>query len=206
MGRPVRKIEIRKANEVLILESAEKVFAISGYKGAATAEIARQAGIPKANLHYYFKTKANLYREVLKHILDDWMAAASTFDVYHEPQESLRAYVTSKMHFSRQRPYGSRVWAREIMSGAPLLDEFLGTTLKAWLNQRVCVIRRWIREEKIRPVDPHALMYMIWATTQHYADFEKQIVILNDGKRLSDRRYRQRTDEIVALVLGSVGL
>jgi TetR/AcrR family transcriptional regulator len=206
MSTQPRKIEIRKANEALILEAAEKIFAINGYKGKATGDIAREAGIPKANLHYYFKTKSNLYREVLKHILDDWMAAASEFDIYHEPEEALRTYVKAKMEFSRQRPFGSRVWAREIMSGAPVLDNFLGTTLKAWLNERVRIIRRWVREEKIKPVDPHALMYMIWATTQHYADFERQIVILNGGKELSDRRYRQRTDEVVRLILSSVGL
>ena len=206
MSKQTRKIEIRKANEALILEAAEKIFATNGYKGTATGDIAREAGIPKANLHYYFKTKSNLYREVLKNILDDWMEAASEFDIYHEPEEALRTYVKAKMEFSRQRPFGSRVWAREIMSGAPVLDNFLGTTLKAWLNERVRIIRRWAREEKIKPVDPHALMYMIWATTQHYADFERQVIILNGGKELSDRRYRQRTDEVVRLILGSVGL
>jgi len=206
MSTQVRKIEIRKANEALILEAAEKLFAVNGYKGATTGDIAREAGIPKANLHYYFKTKSNLYREVLRHILDDWMAAATTFDIYHEPEEALRTYIQAKMEFSRQRPFGSRVWANEIMSGAPVLDNFLSTTLKAWLNERVRTIRRWAREEKIKSVDPHALMYMIWATTQHYADFERQIIILNGGKELSGRRYRQRTDEVVKLVLGSVGL
>jgi TetR/AcrR family transcriptional regulator len=206
MSTQPRKIEIREANQALILEAGEKIFAMNGFKGAATGDIAREAGIPKANLHYYYKTKSNLYREVLKHILDDWMAAASAFDVYHEPEEALRSYVKAKMEFSRQRPYGSRVWAREIMSGAPVLDNFLGTTLKAWLNERVRVIRRWIREEKINSIDPHALMYLIWATTQHYADFERQIIILNGGKELSDRRYRQRTEEVVRLILGSVGL
>ena len=206
MSTQTRKIEIRKANEALILEAAEKIFAVNGYKGAVTGAIAREAGIPKANLHYYFKTKSNLYREVLKHILDDWMSAASTFDIYHEPEEALRTYIKAKMEFSRQRPFGSRVWANEIMSGAPVLDNFLSTTLRAWLNERVRTIRRWAREEKIKSVDPHALMYMIWATTQHYADFERQIIILNGGKELSDRRYRLRTDEVVKLILGSVGL
>lgn len=206
MSTQTRKIEIRIANEALILEAAEKIFAINGYKGASTGDIAREAGIPKANLHYYFKTKSNLYQQVLQRILNDWMGAASTFDIYHEPEEVLRAYVKAKMEFSRQRPFGSRVWAREIMSGAPALDNFLGTTLKAWLNERVRIIRRWAREEKIKSVDPHALLYMIWATTQHYADFERQIIILNGGKELSDRRYRQTTDEVVKLVLGSVGL
>ena len=201
-----RKIEIREANQALILEAAEKIFAMNGFKGAATSDIALEAGLPKANVHYYFKTKADLYREVLRHILNDWMSAASTFEAQDDPAEALRTYVSAKMEFSRKRPYGSRVWAREIMSGAPVLENFLGTTLKTWLKERTRVIRRWIREEKIKPVDPRALLYMIWATTQHYADFERQIIILNDGKALSDRSYKQRTEQVVELVLGSVGL
>lgn len=206
MSTQPRKIEIREANQAVILEAAEKVFAINGFKGAATGDIAREAGLPKANVHYYFKTKSILYREVLKRILEDWMEAASTFDIYDEPEEALCTYIRAKMEFSRQRPFGSRVWASEIMSGAPVLDNFLGTTLKTWLNQRVRIIRRWIREEKIKPVDPQALMYLIWATTQHYADFERQVIILNGGEQLSERRYQQRTDEVIRLILGSVGL
>lgn len=201
-----RKIEIREANQALILEAAEKIFAKNGFKGAATGDIAQEAGLPKANVHYYFKTKEILYREVLRHILNDWMSAATTFEAQDDPAEALRVYVTAKMEFSRKRPYGSRVWAREIMSGAPVLDNFLATTLKDWLKQRTKIIRRWIREEKINPINPRALMYMIWATTQHYADFERQIIILNNGKELSDRSYRSRTEQVVELVLGSVGL
>jgi TetR/AcrR family transcriptional regulator len=201
-----RKIEIREANQGLILEAAEKIFANSGFKGAATGDIAREAGIPKANVHYYFKTKEDLYREVLRHILNDWMSAASTFEAHDDPAEALRTYVTAKMEFSRNRPYGSRVWAREIMSGAPVLENFLGTTLKSWVKQRTLIIRKWIREGKINNIDPEALLFMIWSSTQHYADFERQVIILNNGKTLSDSRYRQRTNQLVELVLASVGL
>ncbi len=201
-----RKIEIREANQNLILQAAEKIFAKNGFKGAATADIAREAGLPKANVHYYFKTKENLYREVLKHILNDWMSAAATFEAHDDPAEALRTYVSAKMEFSRTRPYGSRVWAREIMSGAPVLENFLGTTLKSWVKQRTAIIQRWIREGKINKINPQALLFMIWSSTQHYADFERQIIILNNGKSLSDRSYRQRTDQLVELVLASVGL
>lgn len=206
MASQPRKIEIREANQALILQAAERVFASNGFKGAATADIAREAGLPKANVHYYFKTKDDLYREVLRHILDDWMSAASTFEAQDDPAEAIRKYVSAKMAFSRKRPYGSRVWAREIMSGAPVLEDFLGTTLKEWLGERTGIIRVWIQEEKIRPVDPEVLMYMIWATTQHYADFDRQINILNNGKETSDRRYREQTEQVVELILGSVGL
>ncbi len=206
MSTQPRKIEIREANQTLILEAAEKIFAKNGFKGTATADIAREAGLPKANVHYYFKTKEGLYREVLRHILNDWMAAASTFGAHDDPAEALRTYVSAKMEFSRNRPYGSRVWAREIMSGAPVLENFLGTTLKTWVTERTGIIRSWIRDGKINAVDPQALLYMIWSSTQHYADFERQIIILNNGKALSDSDYRQRTDQLVDLVLASVGL
>ena len=206
MSTPARKIDIREANEALILDAAERVFALNGYRGATTDRIAREAGLPKANVHYYFKTKSDLYCQVLKHILDDWMAAASTFESSHDSEQALRTYVKAKMDFSRKRPWGSRVWASEIMSGAPVMEDFLGTTLKTWVDERARIIRGWVRDEKIRPVHPRALLYMIWATTQHYADFERQIVILNGGTDLSYRQYRERTDQVVNLVLGSVGL
>lgn len=206
MSSPVRKIEIREANETLILNAAEKVFALSGYKGATTEQIAKEAGLPKANVHYYYKTKSILYQQVLKHIMDEWMKAASTFDDCHDPGQALRTYVKAKMEFSRQRPFGTRVWASEIMSGAPVMEKFLGTTLKTWLDERVRIINRWIQEGKIKPVNPQALLYMIWATTQHYADFERQIVVLNGGKKIGNRQYRERTDQVIDLILSSVGL
>lgn len=203
---PARKLDIREANEARILRAAEKTFAVHGFRGATTESIANEAGLPKANVHYYFKTKANLYREVLKDILQDWMEAAAAFEAEQDPERALRTYVTAKMQFSRARPYGSRVWASEIMRGAPVMERFLGTTLKAWVNARVRIIRSWISAGKIRSVDPESLLYMIWAVTQHYADFERQIVILNGGSRFDERQYQEKTEQVVRLILGSVGV
>lgn len=206
MSSPARKLDIREANEALILRAAEKQFALHGFRGTTTEGIANEAGLPKANVHYYFKTKANLYRQVLKGILEDWMDAAATFEADADPERALTLYVTAKMQFSRQRPYGSRVWASEIMRGAPVMERFLGTTLKTWVNARVRTIRSWISAGKIRAVDPESLLYMIWAVTQHYADFERQIVILNGGDAIDERQYRERLEHVVRLILGSVGL
>jgi TetR/AcrR family transcriptional regulator len=206
MTEAARKQDIREANQVLILDAAERVFADFGFRGATTEQIAQEAGLPKANIHYYFKTKSNIYREVLKNILKDWMKAASTFEACNDPAEALRIYITAKMQFSRKRPFGSRVWAREIMSGAPVIEQFLGTTLKAWVKQRVAIIRDWSEAGEINPVDPEALLYMIWAATQHYADFERQIMILNNGQKMTEAQYSERTEELITLILTSVGL
>jgi TetR/AcrR family transcriptional regulator len=206
VSSPARKLDIREANEALILRAAEKQFALHGFRGTTTEGIANEAGLPKANVHYYFKTKANLYRQVLKDILEDWMDAAAAFESDRDPERALTLYIMAKMQFSRQRPYGSRVWASEIMRGAPVMERFLGTTLKTWVNARVRTIRSWISDGKIRAVDPESLLYMIWAVTQHYADFERQIVILNGGNGIDERQYRERVEQVVRLILGSVGL
>ena len=205
MSSPARKLDIREANEALILRAAEKQFALHGFRGTTTEGIANEARLPKANVHYYFKTKANLYRQVLKGILEDWMDAAAAFEADDDPQRALTLYITAKMQFSRQRPYGSRVWASEIMRGAPVMERFLGTTLKTWVNARVRTIRSWISAGKIRAVDPESLLYMIWAVTQHYADFERQIAILNGGNAVDERQYRERVEQVLKLILGSVG-
>ncbi|PHS13792.1 MAG: TetR family transcriptional regulator [Kangiella sp.] len=197
---------IRETNELKILEAAELVFAQFGFKGATTDKIAKQAELPKANIHYYYKTKANLYQCVLTRILKEWIEAAEVFDDYDEPKMALTKYVESKMNYSRCRPYASKVWANEIIHGAPVVGAFLETTLKKWLEDRVEIIKGWIASNKIRKIDPTAFIYMIWSVTQHYADFEKQIEILNKGKGYSDEEFKLMTEQVTQFVLAGAGL
>ena len=200
------KDQIREHNERLILASAEKVFSIYGFEGSSTMQIAKQAGLPKANVHYYFETKSNLYECVLKNMLRDWMSAARMFKTEEPPGVTLTNYISAKMDLARQRPYGSRVWAKEIMSGAPVMEKELATTLKRWVDECVATIERWVAEDKILPVDAKALLYLIWAATQHYADFDRQIVVLNDGKALSVRAFEEKKRQVIRLILTGVGL
>jgi len=165
------------------------------------------AKLPKSNIHYYFHTKLNLYRCVLESILVDWMKAADTFNTFDEPREAFRYYVGAKMDLSRIRPYGSKVWANEIISGAPEMEAILSSRLKKWVDTCVGSINTWVELKKIINVgDAHTLLYMIWATTQHYADFEYQVKILNNGKRLTDEEFEEKKQQVIDLVLRSVGL
>ena len=112
-----------------MLEAAEIVFAEQGFGGATTAAIARRAGVPKANLHYYFPTKEGLYRAVVERVLTAWLAAASSFDTSDDPARRSRAYIGAKMDLAREMPLASQIWASEIMRGAPVIQDFLDTTL-----------------------------------------------------------------------------
>jgi TetR/AcrR family transcriptional regulator len=202
--RPPRRTEIRQQNEALILQAAEKVFAEAGFGGATMQLIADMAGLPKANLHYYFPTKEDLYRRVVHDIFEIWLHAADSMDQAPGPIEGIGAYIQAKMDISRRHPNGSKVWAFEVMHRAPVIQDYLETTLRAWTSGRVRLIERWIAEGKMAPVDPEHLLYMLWATTQHYADFGHQIETLNAGP-LSDADWQKATDSVKTMILRGIG-
>ena len=203
--RPLRRNEIRAQNEALILQAAEKVFAEAGFGGATMQLIADMAGLPKANLHYYFATKEELYRRVVQTIFEIWLHAADSMDGAETPAEGIGAYIEAKMEISRRHPNGSKVWASEVMHGAPVIQDYLETTLRDWTRGRAGLIQRWIDEGKMAPVDPEHLLYMLWATTQHYADFSHQIETLNGGAPLSDAQWRAATDSVKQMILRGIG-
>ena len=120
MARRKPRPTIREENERALLEAAEWVFAEQGFAGATTAAIAQRAGLPKANLHYYFPTKETLYRAVIERVLTAWLAAASSFDTSEDPTIALSAYIGAKMDLAREMPLATRIWSAEIMRGAPI--------------------------------------------------------------------------------------
>ncbi|MFN3724427.1 MAG: TetR/AcrR family transcriptional regulator [Paracoccaceae bacterium] len=201
-----KRTEIRRENERVILQAAEKVFAEAGFGGATMQLIADMAGLPKANLHYYFPTKEALYRQVVRNIFEIWLHAADTFDDAPGPVEGIGGYIEAKMAISRRHPFGSKVWASEVMHGAPVIQDYLETTLRDWTTGRMAVIQRWVDQGKMAPVDPRHLLYMLWSMTQHYADFGHQIETLNGGKPMSDAQWREATETVKSVILRGIGV
>ena len=208
MAEPIRlskRDAARRETETRILAAAEKVFAEAGFGGATMQLIADMAGLPKANLHYYFATKEELYRKVVQQIFEIWLHAADSFDNAPGPVEGIGAYIDAKMDISRRHPFGSKVWASEVMHGAPVIQDYLETTLRDWTKGRAALIQRWVDEGKMAPIDPKHLLYMLWATTQHYADFGHQIETLNGSKPLSDRQWKEAKESVKAIILRGIG-
>lgn len=203
---PPRQKSKRRENQMLILDAAEKVFAEAGFGGATMQLIADVAGLPKANIHYYFQTKEELYRQVVQNIFNIWLDAAGSFDQASGPAEGLGAYIDAKMEVSRSNPNGSKVWASEVMHGAPIIQDYLETTLVEWTEGRAAVIRGWIEAGLMDPISPRHLLYMIWATTQHYADFGHQIETLNGGRPLSDAQWDEAKKAVRRIILRGVGV
>ena len=203
--RSMSKKDRRLESERTIMVAAEKVFAEAGFGGATMQLIADVAGLPKANLHYYFPTKEALYRRVVQDIFQVWLKAADIFDQASGPVEGIGAYIDAKMEISRHHSAGSKVWASEVMHGAPVIQDYLETTLEQWTNGRIAVIQSWIDRGLMAPIDPRHLLYMGLATTQHYADFGHQIETLNNSDPLTDAQWQAATDSVKTIILNGIG-
>lgn len=197
---------IQEKNRTRIIEAALGEFSRFGYSGATIEKISMAAGMSKSNLLYYFTSKASVYEAALAHILDVWLAPLRTLDPDGDPAEEISAYIHQKMGMSAERPEASRLFANEVMQGAPRIKRVLETDLRALVAEKSKVIERWIEDGKIRKVDPTHLIFTIWATTQHYADFDSQIRVLT-GRGLEDPVFRQDAEKTVTrIILSGLGL
>ena len=196
----------RRLNETRILRAAERVFAEQGFAAASTAAIARIAGLPKANLHYYFRTKKALYGRVLENIIARWVETSDPIQAGADPRRALSAYIAGKIEYSRRRPYASKVFANEILHGAPSIAGRLRGDLKAWLEAKCRVIEGWSAAGKMRRVDAKHLFFIIWAATQTYADFDVQAAALLGRRKLRPADFRAAKALVTLMVLSACGL
>lgn len=200
------KGQIRQANELLILAAAEKVFARAGFGGATMAAIAEASGLPKANLHYYFGSKEVLYRQVLAQILSDWLAPTSCITVDAEPRVAIEQYIRAKMALAKLRPDGSKVFANELLHGAPIIKALLETDLRDLVVSKTAVIQSWVDAGRMANVNGTHLFFTIWAATQTYADFDVQVSAVLGRSKLSSRDHAEATEHVVSLILRGCGL
>jgi len=197
---------IRRRNEQAILQAAEGVFSRHGYRGASLQEIARQAGLPKSNVLYYMGSKRKLYVRLLERMMARWNAILDSISPDDDPVEVISAFIRAKIRLSRSHPEGSRLFASEILGGAPFLQEYLQGELRDWVENRAAVFRQWAERGLMDPVDPVWLIFLIWSSTQHYADFETQVLGITGRQSLDDDDLEGITQFLIHVVIKGCGV
>lgn len=199
------KVTIGTQNRQKILAAAEQEFALHGFKGTAIQAIAENAGLPKTNVLYYFKSKQQLYQALLDDIVQLWDSGFDQATAEDDPAQMLAAYIAQKMELSRTRPQASKIFAMEIINGAPNLDDFFAQQHRHWMEGRVMVIQQWIKLGLMAKIDPIYLLFTIWAASQHYADFSAQISGLK-GHVMDKQDFDEATRNLIKLILTGCGL
>ncbi|WP_220359313.1 HTH-type transcriptional regulator RutR [Alkalilimnicola ehrlichii] len=199
-----RRMKLVESKRSTILQAALKVFSQYGLHGTSLDRVATEADVSKTNLLYYFGSKDELYVSVLRELLDVWLTPLKTFSVEQDPLVAIGDYIRVKLELSRDHPEESRLFCMEVMQGAPLLLAELEQPLRELVEAKVKVIKAWIDSGKIAPVDPHHLIFSIWATTQHYADFQTQVKAVT-GRTLEDPAFFEEVlQNLQALILNGL--
>lgn len=202
--QPEKATRIQEANRATILNAALDVFSAYGFRGATIDQIAVKAAMSKQNLLYYFPSKRAVYTALLENTLAEWLEPLAGFDPDGEPLHQIEAYIARKMELSAQKPEASRLFANEILHGAPSIGPFLKTRLKDLVDEKAIVLKGWMDEGKLAAVDPHLLIFSIWAITQHYADFDVQIKALMGKRAAAPSFEREARNATISLILNGV--
>ena len=199
-----RRLRLIEGKRTVILDAALEIFSRFGLHGTSLDQVASMADVSKTNLLYYFASKEELYTSVLRQLLDVWLKPLRGFSAEQDPIEAISDYIRVKLELSRDHPAESRLFCLEIIQGAPLMLAELEQPLRDIVEAKVAVIQGWIEAGKLAPVEPHHLIFSLWATTQHYADFASQINAVT-GKTLADPEFFAQTlENLQGLILNGI--
>lgn len=197
---------IRQKNQIRIIAAAEDEFVTFGFKGASMKRIAERAELPRANIHYYFKNKVDLYAAVLGDILEVWNSTITGINPDDDPKETLTAYIRAKVLSAKDSPNASRIFASEIIHGAPHIGNYLRQDYRVEVLKITNGFQSWIDQGKMDPIDPMHLLFMIWGSTQHYADFGVQVRAAMGKESLDDEDFERIIASITHMILKGCGL
>ena len=170
-----KQTRIQREKREVILSAALDAFSVHGLRGATLEKIAVAAGMSKPHVVYYFGSKDAIYTELLESLLEIWLSPLRDISADGDPLAEILTYVRRKLRMSQDMPRESRLFATEILHGAPRTGAALAGDLKALVDEKAALIEQWITDGKLAKVDPHHLIFSIWAMTQHYADFDVQV-------------------------------
>lgn len=185
--RPLTRIQ--KEKQDIILEAALEVFSVHGFRGSTIDQIAEVAGMSKPNLLYYFPRKEEIHRRLIGTLLDTWLAPLREMDERGDPFSEIRSYIRRKLEMARDFPRESRLFANEMLRGAEHVIDMIEVDLKNLVDEKAKILMIWMDQGKLARVDPYHLIFSIWATTQHYADFDVQVRAVLGSNRNGEGRF-----------------
>ena len=197
-------IRVQSQNKILMAASTE--FVLQGYRGATVQSIADRANLPNANILYYFKNKENIYHAVLEHTLQMWDEGIGDINPEDGPKAAIEKFIDAKVRMSFKHPESSKIYAMEIIQGAQHLKDFARTYQRKWVREKAQLFQQWIDNGEMRDVDPVHLIFLIWSSTQHYADFETQILTIMNRADYEDEDVETVISFLTDMILRGCGL
>lgn len=199
-------LTIAEKNRIKIMRAAEIEFVKHGFQGTRMQAIADAAELPKANVHYYFKSKHNLYVGILRDIVEQWNRGLPEMDEKSDPAVVLSQFIRNKLTQSFAHKNRTKLFALEMIQGAPNLDAATFKEMQNWMAQKTQIIQSWIDAGKIELTSPTKLLFLIWASTQYYAEYDTEIQGIKDKNTNTEQEFETTCDFLQSFILKGCGL
>lgn len=198
--------KLREFKEARILRETAKLVVTHGFQGTRMEDIARAVDIPRPNLYYYFPSRNHIYRRIINDLRSEWINALGQITADGEPREVIRSYIRAKIEFSRKHPAASKIFADEVIRGSGILTEAENEEIRRLTDDKCEVLERWMDEGRMDRLDPRHFFFLVWGSTQYYADFEQQVKNVLGVKRLTRAHFDMGVDTITHVVLKGCSL
>jgi AcrR family transcriptional regulator len=199
-------MEYSSETEQKIFDAAREIFVQQGHDGARMEEIARKAGINKALLHYYFRSKDKLYQEVFtreaRNLLNDLIGSIN-LDL--EIQDLLRSFIRHYIDRLYENPLVIRFFLWEIRKGGQHISEMLQPLLqkegRPAPRKLVKKFEQASASGEIRRLDPYHLVFNLISMCIYTFIAEPVIEVLFPEINVRNRSFTdKRKEEVYHLI------
>jgi TetR/AcrR family transcriptional regulator len=138
-----------------VFAAGATAFAAHGFAGTSVDRIAHAARLNKAMIYYHFRSKAGLYREILRDMFGAVGArvrAVAASDL--PPADKVRAFVETFAAEAHARPHFPPIWFREVAEGGPHLDEATLGEMTGVLKALTSIVEEGVRSGAFHPMNP----------------------------------------------------
>jgi TetR/AcrR family transcriptional regulator len=200
-GLLARRRHRRGETRAAILASAARIFAQSGVDGARMDAIASAAGVNKAMLYYYFKSKDLLYSAVLEnHFKEFHRRAMEVFTAGGSASSILLRFVEAHFDFiSSQRDY-SMLFQRLMLTNIERIERLVRKYYMPIARELFEVVERGQRDGEFRRVDSQHMVISLVALNVFYFSAARIFRIVADIDPYSEANRKRRKEEVLQLV------
>lgn len=190
-----------------ILSAAVEVFAQKGFDGARTDEIASRAGVNKAMIYYYFKSKENLYTIIVETVFEKVSVILGTHlslvDV-NAPEEGIYSFIDNYIDFIYSHRIFVKVLLWDLARGGMIIARVVGRVLRDKTEQIREIFEQAAREGYLRPVDPKHLFVSIIGMIVFFFFAEPVVRVIWGEEPLTPEHIAERKKEIRDLIIHGI--
>jgi TetR/AcrR family transcriptional regulator len=184
-----------------ILKAAERIYAENGLAGARTDAIATAAGVNKALLYYYFKSKEGLYQAVVGSQLMEFQEQARRVLSAKGPAGPiLLEYVSYHFDFIGTHPHYPRIFLRMLMEGDRALEQLIRQFLAPLRESVLALLERGMKSGEFRPVDKGHAAISIAGLTVHYFNIAPAFRMVTGQDPFSKANLAARKAEVLNFI------